>query len=194
MIDRRARNWAFFTFIVVAAGIHNAWFAGGNLVAMVATIAATIACVALAHGLSRKVSGPSFTIETLRLGKKGFGGLATFLIVLYLLEFILNRAEYLPAWPVILVTVALYVPFCLLLWVNKPASGQPRGVEVDAGKIIPAKAIYFFLLSFLLAAIAFFFAPVNLTYILGIATYVSFAAIGVTIFCIVIKRVIANQK
>lgn len=149
----------FYLFLILTGATILSFNTGYNVVIAAIAIIGSIGLIYLFYKLSNKKNPNSFSIYSLRLGKKGLTIVFIYIGLLYLITFVVLLPERIPTSIVpFLIIIGFYVFIGVILRISKPTD-ETRFEEINESEIYNSKFFFKLYGFFLILTIVFCLIP-----------------------------------
>lgn len=149
----------FYIFLILTGATILSFNTGYNVVIAAIAIIGSIGLIYLFYKLSNKKNPNSFSIYSLRLGKKGLWIVFIYIALLYLITFFVLLPERIPTSIVpFLVIIGFYIFIGIMLRISKPTD-ETKFEEFDETEIYNSKFFFRLYGFFLVLTIVFCLIP-----------------------------------
>lgn len=184
-LKKNKKAYAFLILILIFSGSFIAISSGYNFLVVILALLGSLFTIFILYLLVKKSSQKQsnvFSVYSLRLSRKGFTIVATYLIGLYLVMFFILAPSLLPKSPLpYLIIILSYIITFILLYFTKPNNLNEKTDLNASQNLISLKDVKKIMVILLILAILFTFIP-PLTLIIGTLTYLFVLVIGLFIF------------
>ncbi len=181
----------FFTLLIILGATFLSFNAGYNIIVVAIAIGGSIGLIYLFFRLSSEKNPNSFSIHSLKLGKKGFIYIWFYIILLYLVTFFVLLPERIPTAPLPYIIIICFYGFIgIMLFISKPTD-ETNLEETEVIETISAS--FFFKLFGLLFALAMIYCllPV-LGIIVAIVFFLGIFILAPVLFVIYLIKALRN--
>jgi hypothetical protein len=201
-LQRSRRNSVFYLYAFIIGSLFMTVNSEYDFIAAGITALGSLILVLIPYYLIKRRGGGSFSIQSLRLGKKGLTVTAAYVILtvtaayvilLYAITFPILRPEGIPGIETIIATFFIYVFVILLIYASPPVEESEFTPSADS-KLLGMKELkrwygLLFLLLLIWAIIP------EITIIIGTLVYLSYLVIGSLLFMsITIRELIGRAQ
>jgi hypothetical protein len=191
VLTKNRRNRAFVLMIALIGALCLSFNAHGNVFASDLSIIGSIALIAGLYWIASRKYTEQFSIESLRLGKKGMAVLVIYLSLLYVGAFIFILPQRIPPPLTLLMTLGLYAAICILLYLKKPdGHAQAAGRKENTFNIKDLALLFIILLA--LTTLVSLTVPFD--YIFVIVIYISMYVTAFVLLALAILRIIKERR
>jgi len=195
LLARGRRSIALFSGFALIGAAFLTMNSAYNAVSALVTLLGSAGIVAVLYKAVLKVSRDNFSVYSLALKKKGLILAIIYLAALYILAFFVLVPEHIPPAPTILLTVLIYAAVVLLIWLDRPISGNTD--DYGKGTILGVCHLAgFLLLASVLIAIFSIFPPLGGA--AGTVIYLLLIVLGpvlvITVAGLVLFRFVKNRR
>jgi hypothetical protein len=155
------------------------------------SVIGSIALIAALYGMASKKYPEQFSIESLRLGKKGMAILMIYLSLLYVGAFIFILPQMIPPPLTLLLTLGLYAVIGILLYLKKP-DGHAQTVGPMENTFDVKDLTLLFII--LLALTTLFSLAVPFDYIFVMILYLSMYVAAFVLMAMAVLRIIKERR
>ncbi|TFG05157.1 MAG: hypothetical protein EU539_09680 [Promethearchaeota archaeon] len=183
----------FCVFIIILGSAFLSINTGFNILVVIIAISGSIGLIFLFYYLIKQKAPNSFSIYSLKLGKKGLSIVVIYLVALYVITFIFLLPERIPSSILpILIIIGFYGFIGLTLKVSKP-SDEIKGEEIEINEIYSAN--FFFKLFGLLLVLGIIFCLVPIIGILvALPLFIGLFLMGPVFFAIFLYKNLKQQN
>ncbi|MFX0071540.1 MAG: hypothetical protein ACFFAO_10665 [Candidatus Hermodarchaeota archaeon] len=171
----------FCIFLIILGSVILSINAGYNLFVVIVAIIGSISLIFVLYYLINKKNPNSFSIYSLKLGKKGFIIVTSYLIALYIITFIFLLPERIPNTILpFLIIIGFYAFIGIMLKLSKPTD-ESSIEEIDLNEIYPASFFFKLFMLLLVLGIVFCLVPTIIIFF-AIPIFLGFLVIGPIFF------------
>ena len=191
VLTKNKRNWALVLLIALISAVFLSFNAHGNVVASDLSVIGSIALIAGLYWIASKKYREQFSIESLRLGKKGMAVLVIYLSLLYVGAFIFILPQRIPPPLTLLLTLGLYAVIGILLYLKKPdGHASAAGQRENAFKVKDLALLFIILL----ALTTLVSLTVSVDYIFVMVLYLSMYVAAFVLMAMAVLRIIKERR
>jgi hypothetical protein len=196
LLAQGRRSVALFTGFALIGAAFLTMNSGYNAVSALVTLLASAGIVAVLYKAVLKVTGGNFSVYALALKKPGLILALAYLAALYVVAFFFLVPERIPRVPTILLTILVYAVVVILIWLDRPASGDGTG-PVRTEKLLGVHHLAGFLLIASGLIVLFSLVP-PLGGAVGTLIYLLLIILGpvlaITVAGLILFRFVLNKK
>ncbi|MFX0108273.1 MAG: hypothetical protein ACFE7R_08320 [Candidatus Hodarchaeota archaeon] len=178
------------SFYIMTLIIGSVFIAAGLVVDLSVTLIAATGNLVLVYlflVIARRTAGGTFSIESLKLGKRGLGIVSIYLLLLYILLFLILVPERIASGLTIILTGHFYLLVLGLLYLSPPIDAI--GKSSLESSLISSRFLKIWFAAFLVLAIAWCILA-ELTGIIGVFLYLGMILAGPVLFIFAIVEVV----
>ncbi len=196
LLAQGRRSVALFTGFALIGAAFLTMNSEYNAISALVTLLVSAGIVAVFYKAVLKVTRGNFSVYALSLKKPGLILALAYLAALYVLAFFFLVPERIPQVPTILLTILVYAVVVLLIWLDRPASGDGMS-PVRTEKILGVRQMAGFLLLVSGLIVLFSLVP-PLGGAVGTGIYLLLIILGpvvaITVAGLILFRFIVNKK
>jgi hypothetical protein len=179
-LQRSQRNSVFYLYAFIIGSLFMIISSEYDFIVAGITALGSLVLILIPYYLIKRRGGGSFSIQSLRLGRKGLAVTAAYVILLYAITFPVLLPERIPGIETIIATLFIYAFVILLIYASPPVDESESIPSVDS-KLLGTKELkrWYGLLFILLLIWAII--P-DITIIIGTLVYLSYFVIGSLLF------------
>ncbi len=190
-LQRSRRNSAFYLYTFIIGSLFMIVSSGYDFIVAGITALGSLVLILIPYYLIKRRGGRSFSIQSLRLGRKGLAVTAAYVILLYAITFPTLLPERIPGIETIIATLFIYAFVILLIYASPPVNESESIPSVDS-KLMGMKDLKRWYGLLLLLILIWAMVP-DITVIVSILGYLSFFVIGFLLFTSITIRELARR-
>ncbi len=191
LLQRSRRNSAFYLYAFIIGSLFMTVSSGYNFIVAGITALGSLVLILIPYYLIKRRGGGSFSIQSLRLGRKGLALTGTYVLLLYAITFPTLLPERIPGIETIIATFCIYALVILLIYASPPVNESESIPNADSKPLGMKELKRWYGLLFLLLLV-WAIIP-DITAIVGVLGYLSFFVIGIILFMSITIRELARR-
>ena len=179
-LQRSRRNSVFYLYAFIIGSLFMTVSSGHNFIVAEITALGSLILILIPYYLIKRRGGRSFSIQSLRLGRKGLALTGTFVVLLYAITFPILLPERIPGIETIIATLFIYAFVILLIYASPPVDESKSILSADP-KLLGMEELKRWYGLLLLLILVWAIVP-DITAIISVLGYLSFFVIGFLLF------------
>jgi hypothetical protein len=177
----------FCLFLILIGSVFLSFNTGFNIIVALIAVMGSIGLIYLFFKLSCRFNPNSFSIYTLKLGRKGFSIVIIYLLLLYVITFFLILPERLPTSIIpFLIIIGFYTLIGIVLRISNPID---ESIKVDSEEKSFYSATFFFKIYFLMIIFIIIFCLIPIIgIIVGFTMFLGIFVIAPLFFLLFLKK------
>ena len=190
-LQRSRRNSVFYLYAFIIGSLFMIISSGYDFIVAGITALGSLGLILIPYYLIKRRGGDSFSIQSLRLGRKGLTVTAVYVILLYAITFPILLPERIPGIETIIATFFIYAFVILLIYASPPVD-ESESIPSAASKQLGMKDLKRWYGLLFLLILVWATAP-EITAIVGVLGYLSFFVIGFLLFMSITIRELTKR-
>jgi len=192
-LQRSRWNSVFYLYAFIIGSLFMIVSSGYNFIVAGITALGSLILILIPYYLIKRRGGRPFSIQSLRLGRKGLTVTAAYVILLYAITFPILLPERIPSIETIIATFFIYAFVILLIYASPPVNEFESIPSADS-KLLGMKELKRWYGLLLLLILVWAIIP-DITAIISVLGYLSFFMIGSLLFMsITIRELIRRAQ